>query len=96
MDLLPLVIEAISGAIGGNVAGSVIKDKSLGALGNTLAGIVGGGVGGKLLTMLLGGGAAAATGGVDLSTLIQQIAGGGIGGAILMVLAGVVKNMSKS
>ena len=39
MNLLPLVIQLIAGAVGGNVAGAVLKDKSLGALGNTIAGI---------------------------------------------------------
>ena len=94
-QLLPLVIQLIAGAIGGNAAGAVLKDKSLGALGNTIAGIIGGGVGGKLLSVLLGSGGdpAAAAGGIG--TLIEQVAGGGIGGAIVMVLVGVIKNIGK-
>jgi uncharacterized membrane protein YeaQ/YmgE (transglycosylase-associated protein family) len=95
MDLVPLIIQLIAGAIGGNAAGAVLKDKSLGSLGNTIAGIVGGGVGGKLLSMIVGGGAAAA-GSMDIGSIIQQIAGGGIGGAVLMALVGVLKNMNKS
>jgi uncharacterized membrane protein YeaQ/YmgE (transglycosylase-associated protein family) len=54
MNLVALIIQLISGAVGGNVAGSVLKQYDLGALGNSVAGIVGGGIGGQLLTMLLG------------------------------------------
>ncbi|MBI2720453.1 MAG: hypothetical protein HYX36_17080 [Rhizobiales bacterium] len=93
--LLPLVIQLIAGAIGGNAAGSVLKDKSLGALGNTIAGIIGGAVGGKLLTSLLGGAAAEVAGTFDVTTLIEQIVGGGAGGAIVTALVGIIKNMNK-
>ncbi len=31
MDITSLIIEAVSGAVGGNVAGAALKDKSLGA-----------------------------------------------------------------
>jgi hypothetical protein len=58
--IVSLVIQLISGAVGGNVAASLLKQYDLGALGNSIARIVGGGLGGQLLGMLLGGGAAAA------------------------------------
>ena len=46
MDITSLIIEAVSGAVGGNVAGAAMKENSLGAMGNSIAGIVGGGLGG--------------------------------------------------
>ena len=95
-SLLPLVVQLIAGAIGGNAAGAVFKDKSLGALGNTIAGIVGGGIGGKLLSYVLGGAAVQAASGFDLAAFIEQLAGGGIGGAVVMILVGIVKNMNKA
>jgi len=49
MDITSLIVEAVSGAVGGNVAGAALKNKSLGAIGNSIAGIVGGGVGGTIL-----------------------------------------------
>ena len=52
MDITSLIIEAVSGAVGGNVAGAALKDKSLGAIGNSIAGIVGGGVGQKLFRFI--------------------------------------------
>jgi hypothetical protein len=33
MDIVSLIISLISGALGGNIAGSVLKDQSLGPLG---------------------------------------------------------------
>ena len=44
MSLVPLLIQLVSGAVGGNIAGSLLKNSSLGTLWNSVAGIVGGGV----------------------------------------------------
>jgi uncharacterized membrane protein YeaQ/YmgE (transglycosylase-associated protein family) len=65
MDITSLIIEAVSGAVGGNVAGAAMKEKSLGAVGNSIAGIVGGGLGGTILHSVMGS-AAAGGGGMDL------------------------------
>jgi uncharacterized membrane protein YeaQ/YmgE (transglycosylase-associated protein family) len=83
MNIISLIIQVISGAIGGNVAGAAMKESSLGTLGNSIAGIVGGGVGGTLLQMVMGT-AAAGGGGLDLQSILANVAGGGVGGAILM------------
>lgn len=89
MDL-GLIIQLISGAVGGNVAGSVMKDYSLGPILNSIIGILGGGIGGQVLGML---GLGVATGGMDLASIVGQIASGGIGGAILLAIIGVVKGL---
>ena len=39
-SLIPLIIQLISGAVGGNVAGAMMKNLSLGTLGNSIAGIL--------------------------------------------------------
>ena len=49
MDIMSLIVSLLSGAVGGNAAGALLKDKTLGALGNSIAGILGGGVGATLL-----------------------------------------------
>src|SRR5262249_42075920 len=49
MNLVSLLISLLSGAVGGNIAGSAMPDKSLGTAGNSLAGIFGGGLGAVLL-----------------------------------------------
>ena len=46
---MELIIQLISGAIGGNVAGGVMKQHSLGTVGNSIAGILGGGIGDNCL-----------------------------------------------
>jgi hypothetical protein len=84
MDL-GLLIQLVSGAAGGNVAGALLKGQSLGLLGNALAGAVGGGLGGQILSALLGAGAAA-SGDLGLGAIIAQIAGGGVGGAVLTLI----------
>ena len=86
-----LLIQLLSGVVGGNLAGSQLKEKSLGVLGNSLAGLVGGGLGGQILTALLGIGAASASGGLDLGSIIAQLAGGGVGGAVLTAIIGMLK-----
>ena len=92
MNLISLIIEAVSGAVGGNIAGAAMKENSLGTLGNSIAGIVGGGLGGLLLQGVLGG-AAAGDGSLDLTTILSNVAGGGVGGAILMAIIGLIKNV---
>jgi len=89
MDL-GLIIQLISGAVGGNVAGSVMKDYSLGPVLNSVVGILGGGIGGQVLGAL---GMGAATGGMDIASIVTQIAGGGIGGAVLLAIVGVIKGV---
>lgn len=49
MDLTSLLIQAASGAAGGNVGGLLNKAKSLGPLLNTILGAVGGIGGGQVL-----------------------------------------------
>jgi len=49
MNLTILIIQLICGALGGNAAGSLLKKQSLGTVGNSIAGILGGGLGGQIL-----------------------------------------------
>ena len=86
--LLPLIIQLASGAIGGNVAGGLMKENSLGTLGNSIAGIVGGGLGGQILGLL---GLAASGGGMDIASIIGSIASVGVGGGVLMAVIGLIR-----
>src|SRR5260221_12897775 len=96
--IINLIIQLLSGAAGGNIIGNTLKQYNLGPLGNSIAGIVGGGLGGQLLNMILGGGAAAGTagkavtaGGLDIGSIVEQIAGGGVGGGVRLVSLGSLK-----
>jgi hypothetical protein len=98
MDITNLLIQLISGAIGGNAAGSVLKKSSLGTVGNSIAGILGGGLGGKLLAALGAGGLAAggAAPGLNIESIVSDIAGGGVGGAVLIAVIGAIRNSMAS
>ena len=88
-NLIPILVQVISGAVGGNVAGSLLKNLSLGKVGNSILGILGGGLGGQLLGMLgldLGGAE------MDITSILGSIAGGGVGGGVLMAIVGFIKN----
>ena len=91
MDVGTLVIQVISGAVGGNAAGAVLKKFSLGTLGNSIVGVLGGALGGQLLHALGVGGSAATSNNLDLASILTSIASGGVGGGVLLTLVGLVK-----
>lgn len=90
-SLVPLLIQLASGAVGGNLAGSLLKNFNMGTLWNSVAGIAGGGIGGQILGSVLGMG----TGGMDIAGILSQVAGGGVGGGILLVVVGLIRNAMK-
>ncbi len=85
---LAIIIQLVSGALGGNLAGSLMKKNSLGAVLNSIIGIIGGGLGGQLLNAI---GIGTTTGGLDLASVIGSIAGGGVGGGVLLAIIGLLK-----
>jgi len=91
MDVLSLIIQLASGGAGGILAGKALPKMSLGTVGNIVAGLLGGGLGGQILGMLgIGGGEAAAT---SIGGIITSILGGGVGGGVLMSIVGLIKSM---
>ena len=100
MNITSLIIQLVSGAAGGNIAGSLMKQFDLGPVGNSIAGILGGAAGGQILGLLMSGAAAAgapAAGGLDVGSIVSNVVGGGVGGGVLMAIIGLVKSaMSKS
>jgi uncharacterized membrane protein YeaQ/YmgE (transglycosylase-associated protein family) len=52
-QIISWLISLIAGGAGGNIVGALLKNRSLGPMLNTILGVVGGGVGGKLLPMLV-------------------------------------------
>ncbi|MBR1121126.1 hypothetical protein JQ628_06345 [Bradyrhizobium lablabi] len=90
--VINLIIQLIAGAIGGNAAGAAMKNFDLGALGNTIAGALGGAGGGTLLTALLPMLQGAAGGDIDIAALAGQAVGGGVAGAIVTAIVGLIKN----
>ncbi|MBN1482477.1 hypothetical protein EH223_10570 [candidate division KSB1 bacterium] len=88
-----LIIQLISGAVGGNIAGGVLKNLNLGPVWNSVVGILGGGLGGQLLNAigLLG----QSGGGLDIGSIIGNVASSGVGGAVLLVIVGLIKKALK-
>lgn len=97
MEIINLIIGLISGAIGGNVAGAAAPDKSLGTIGNSIVGLLGGGAGEYILQAIgLINQASTATGGtIDIPAILASIASGGVGGAALTFIAGLIKNATQ-
>lgn len=91
MNLMAVIIQLASGALGGNIAGALLGRFSLGALGNSVVGIVGGGLTGQILWYLGAWGSDATAGMFDLSAIFWSIAGGAVGGGILLFIIGGIR-----
>ena len=94
MDPVTLIIQLISGALGGNVAGSLLKNLSLGTVGNSLSGGIGGLLGGQMLSSMLHLPTATGIGGaLDPAAIIGQLVSGGVSGGALMAIIGLIRSM---
>jgi hypothetical protein len=91
MDISAILVQLVSGAIGGNVAGAAMKKNSLGTVGNSIAGILGGGLGGQILSALSAGDIAGALATPGLESMVSNIAGGGVGGAVIIAIIGALR-----
>jgi hypothetical protein len=78
-----LLDQSDHGGRGWQYRRGVVEEFQPWPIGNTIAGVLGGGLGGQLLTGLLGGGAP--------TGLLGNFAGSGIGGAVLMIVIGLIK-----
>ena len=88
-----ILINLIAGALGGVGAGKSSQNFDLGTMGNVIAGLVGGGVLGQIVTALLPSVVAAAqSGNLSISGIVSQAIAGGAGGAILTAVIGAIKN----
>ena len=95
MDIGSLIIQLISGAVGGNFAGALLKKFSLGKVGNSILGIIGGGLGGQVLSLLGVGGLGEAGASLDVGSIVSSILGGGVGGGVLMAIIGLIRGAGK-
>lgn len=91
MDLLPLLVSLGSGAVGGNLAGKLMPKKSLGTIGNSIVGILGGGIGGQLLGMI----GISTGGGMDVAGILGTMASGGVGGGVLLLIVSFIRGILK-
>jgi len=82
-SVMQIAVALISGGVGGNIAGALLKKFSLGPVGNTIVGLIGGGLGEQLLS---------ATGLLQSTGMARDIGGSVVGGGILMAIVGLIKN----
>ncbi|MFO1090059.1 MAG: hypothetical protein U1E46_10850 [Hyphomicrobiales bacterium] len=97
MDILSIILQLVGGAVGGNAAGGILKNQSLGGAGNSIAGAIGGIILGQVVSRLTHGAVsadavAAATQGMDFGAIISNLASSGVGGALLTAIVGALKN----
>lgn len=98
MDIVSAIIALVSGAIGGNVAGAAMPEKNLGVVGNTIAGLIGGGAGEfilKALGILAAANAPGAEGAaqnLDLTSILSSIGVGGVSGGVLTAIVALIKD----
>jgi len=52
-QIISWIVSLIAGSAGGNIVGALLKNRNLGPMLNTVLGLVGGGLGGKILPMLV-------------------------------------------
>lgn len=94
--LLPIIIQIITGIIGGQAVGAAIKQAAMGQLPKIISGAVGGVGGAAILGSLLNGAVdPAAAGSLASSLNVENILGGAGGGAILTAIVGVIMNAMK-
>ncbi|MEM9014136.1 MAG: hypothetical protein AAGB02_03415 [Pseudomonadota bacterium] len=79
--LVPVLINLVIGAVGGNLAGMALSAKSLGVLWNSVVGVLGGGLGFFLLGVIGAGG----------GSIIWQIIAAFVGGAVLLFVVSMFK-----
>lgn len=91
MNFLPLIIQLLSCAAGGNLAGSLLKRFSLGILGNSLAGIAGGGIGDSILGIIGIEAGVDVVSATDIANIFSSIASGGIGGGAIIAVIAMIK-----
>lgn len=100
MDIINLLITLVSGAAGGNIAGAAAPNQSLGVAGNSIVGLIGGGLGHYLLKHFLGvdvspeavEGALKVVQGLDLTSVLENVGASGVGGGLLTFIVGLIKN----
>ncbi|HNR77963.1 MAG TPA: hypothetical protein PKM48_12595 [Parvularculaceae bacterium] len=79
--MIGLLIGLAIGALGGNLAGYFMKDKSLGTLWNSVVGILGGGIGFYILDLA----------GLAGSGMIASLIAALIGGSVLLFVVALVR-----
>jgi len=98
MEYATLAMQLAGGVLGTLLAAVLLRELSLGFLGNVVVGIVGGALGGLILTDALALAPASLPEGTwaGPEAILAQIAAGAAGGAILMLATGFITGRDQS
>lgn len=103
MDILSTIISLISGVVGGNIAGKAMSAKNLGPIVNTIAGLIGGGLGefilkafGIITAVTAAGNGATGGSELDIAQILASIGAGGVSGGALTAIVTAVKDYIKT
>lgn len=91
MDMVGMLVNAVSGAVGGNISGAALKQMSLGTIGNTIAGAVGG-VAGTYIAQAMGILASMGLADMTVASIGTEAGISAVCGAVVTVIVGFVKN----
>ncbi len=103
MDIVTTIISLISGAVGGNLAGTAMSQKNLGPIVNTIAGLIGGGLGefilkafGIISAVTAAGNGAPGGHELDFAQILASIGAGGVsGGALTAIITAIGDALKK-
>ena len=97
MQILALITVLSSGAIGGVLAGRSMPKISMGKVGNLIAGIIGGGIGGYFFDMIgMSGTGEPGAGATDLRNFLTTFVTGALsGGAIMLIIGFIIAKKNK-
>jgi hypothetical protein len=92
--MLELTLSLLAGALGGDGAAKLLKQVDPGVLWNSVAGILGGGLGAAIIAMLVGGAAPdsamASDAALGIPGVINAALSGGVGGGALLAMVGLI------
>ena len=96
MNTAALMIQLVSGVVGGNVGGSLIgslrSESNLGLVGNSIVGVIAGGLGGRFLSKMAATYGMAHGGEMSFTAIAFSVLSGGIAGIVAVALAGIIKS----
>lgn len=91
MNVSCFVLQMLSGATAGNLLAGAFRRLHLGVVGNSLTGILGGGLGGQIFFQLSG--VELQYHASDAAIFLMSVFGGGSGGAFVTAIAGLIKEI---
>jgi hypothetical protein len=91
MDVVGAIINLVSGGLGGNILGAAWKDKTLGAVGNTIAGAIGG-IAGTYIMQAVGVLNSLGLSDMSIGSIAGSVGTSAVSGAVLTAIVGMIKS----